>query len=115
MLVLPILVSMIWVYFDAKAFKEKGVAISPMNETILVVLFWIICFPLYLLNRPGYKFKAAEIAKKKTSDRFRCPECGEHIPLKARMCRFCRAVITEKDKPKQMVRNFARNKHALVR
>ena len=32
--------------------------------------------------------------------RFPCPECGESIPVEAKFCRFCNAVISIKDKPK---------------
>jgi stage V sporulation protein SpoVS len=35
-----------------------------------------------------------------TDNRFACPVCGEFIPVAARACRFCDAILTEKDKPR---------------
>jgi hypothetical protein len=34
-----------------------------------------------------------------TVDRMPCPECGESIPVLAKHCRFCQAIISEKDRP----------------
>src|SRR5579862_6634371 len=33
--------------------------------------------------------------------RFNCPECGESIPIAARSCRFCQAILSAKDKTKK--------------
>lgn len=48
--------------------------------------------------------KSSRLARQSQSDlfnadRFNCPECGESIPLAARSCRFCHAILSEKDKP----------------
>jgi hypothetical protein len=37
------------------------------------------------------------------AERFNCPECGESIPVVAKVCRFCNAVITDKDRANAQV------------
>lgn len=47
--------SAIWVYSDAKKFKDAGVEImSPGGWAAVVFFFWIIAFPLYLIKRGQY-------------------------------------------------------------
>lgn len=43
-------------------------------------------------------------ASRETVSRFPCPECGESIPTAAKSCRFCNAIITQKDKPRLRAR-----------
>ncbi len=42
----------VWVYHDAKKFKDKGIKIlNPNSWCALVIVVWIIFFPLYLILR----------------------------------------------------------------
>jgi hypothetical protein len=67
MLILLIVIgTSIWVYFDAKSIgvKKSGekaqtgkvqTDMGPVGWAICCLLLWIIAFPLYLFKRPGFK------------------------------------------------------------
>jgi hypothetical protein len=67
MLILLIVIgSSIWVYFDAKniGVKKSGekaktgkvqTDMGPVGWAICCLLLWIIAFPIYLFKRPGFK------------------------------------------------------------
>ncbi len=63
-IVLLVVGSAIWVYFDAKnigASREKRggfLAMGPVGWALCVALLWIIAFPLYLFQRSGIKAAA---------------------------------------------------------
>lgn len=64
-IVLIIIVTSLWVLFDAKKLmknipmeerkKITGLANKPWQWFLGSLLLWIVCFPLYLIKRPKYK------------------------------------------------------------
>jgi len=47
-----VIVTAIWVYNDLKKFNAAGLkTLNPASWSALIVLFWIITFPLYLILR----------------------------------------------------------------
>lgn len=56
-----VIVTSIWVYFDAKKIgikrgQIKGVAnMGPVAWLIICLGLWIIAFPVYLIKRPQFK------------------------------------------------------------
>lgn len=42
--------------------------------------------------------------------RFQCPECGELIATSAKLCHYCKAVITAKDKKPKFVSRLMRRR-----
>jgi len=106
-----VIISTIWVYCDASKLQAKGASISPGSWALLTFLLWFAGFPLYCLSaQPRAHLELAEKTRRGRSlappapraseERFNCPVCGEAIPVAAKMCRFCNAVITANDKPK---------------
>jgi hypothetical protein len=64
LMVLIVLGTSIWVYFDAKKlgatatgkwYSKKFEQWGPADWMIGCLLLWIICFPIYLIKRPGLK------------------------------------------------------------
>jgi len=61
LIVLIVIVTSIWVFFDAKKIgvkkgQMKGVCnMGPGGWLIVCLLLWIIGFPLYLIKRPELK------------------------------------------------------------
>ncbi len=64
-IVLLVVASGIWVYFDAKSIgAERGLSsgflnMGPVGWAMSTVLLWIICFPLYLIKRDDIRALAA--------------------------------------------------------
>lgn len=60
-LVFALIISSIWVYFDAKALgasnlmRNGGSNLSPFGWASFCLVFWIAGFPMYLLKRSEYK------------------------------------------------------------
>jgi len=82
------LVSAVWVYMDAAAFQTSGCKLSPILWALGAVALWIIFFPLYLVNRSGWKAEIA--AKTKKRKQRACPRCG-NIQESAKFCNDCGA------------------------
>lgn len=81
-----VLVAAAWVYSDA---KSRGVR-DPAGWAILVILFFIVAMPLYLVKRPtsgGAQRGAVPAA------RVPCPRCREMIPFGDRTCDYCGAEV----------------------
>lgn len=61
-MILLIIGTSIWVYFDVKALGEgqiqwKGIK-KPGDWLVASILFWIIVFPLYLAKKSEFKRKS---------------------------------------------------------
>ncbi len=52
-----IIVSAVWVYWDAKNLKDAGADVdtTPATWLIAVLVFWLAFFPLYFVARVKYK------------------------------------------------------------
>ncbi|SDP29240.1 MATE family efflux transporter [Desulforhopalus singaporensis] len=65
LMVLVVVASAIWVYFDAKSIgAERGLSngflnMGPIGWAMCVAILWIICFPLYLFKRSDIKALAS--------------------------------------------------------
>lgn len=98
------LLTIIWTWYDIDQLRKAGVNVGSVAWPLCVLLIWIIAFPMYLFYRSGYWAKAREIAsraeKREVAKRFNCPECGESIAASAKHCRFCQAIISDKDRPR---------------
>jgi hypothetical protein len=115
------IVSAVLVFVDADKWEKKGAKIGALGWAILAFLLPIAGVPLYLFSaRPRARDEVAKAERERilsrpkgTPDpaktpalapdaRFACPVCGESIPVVAKMCRFCNAVITDKDRPQPL-------------
>lgn len=92
-----VVVSAIWVYFDAKAIGVKKGQVSgfadmgPVGWFFVTLLLWIIGLPLYLVKRSEFKRVNATAAA--SDDLRKCPQCAEDIKAAAIKCRFCGANV----------------------
>jgi hypothetical protein len=96
--VLIVLATSIWVYFDAKAIgikkgQLKGIAdMSPGGWFAVTLFLWIIGFPLYLSKRGDFK-RLNQVGA--ISDKRKCPYCAEEIQWEAVKCKHCGSDIQQ--------------------
>jgi hypothetical protein len=94
LILLIVIGSSIWVYFDAKSIGVKkgqvaGLAnMSPGGWFFVTLFLWIIGFPLYLSKRGDFKRANTAVAEFR-----KCPQCAEEIRVEAVKCRFCGADV----------------------
>jgi hypothetical protein len=94
-----IVATWVWVWNDAKKrdwSQKKHGAKTASGQIIGVVIFWIIFFPVYLVQRRNVPLlrepRAAPPATRAPVDeqRFKsCPDCAETILLDAKVCKHC--------------------------
>jgi len=109
---LLIIVTSIWVYFDAQSIGiRKGQSsgffnMSPLGWSLSCALLWIITFPIYIgkrgyyqrINRPS---AVNATGNKPTDGMTNCPNCGRPAPAKFKNCPYCKTPLfpdTSKDK-----------------
>lgn len=120
LLLAVVIVSSAWVLIDSLRLQAQGcfgrsAFCGPIGLTAACLLLWIVAFPFYILwVRPHYlaldfdkrrkgrikdRLRAEKHKDSNAEQRFNCPECGESIPVAAKLCRFCHALLTIKDRP----------------
>lgn len=110
-ILLLIVASMVWVGYDAKkrdwTYKKHG-SKTAAGQIIGVVLFWIIFFPVYLVQRrkapllvracparpsigsPSQAATPITSTVAEQSARFKtCPDCAETVLADAGVCKHC--------------------------
>lgn len=102
-----VIVSSIWVYFDARNLgigakpkptiedlnredeaefgvdDSKSSGMGPFGWALVSLLLWIVGFPAYLYARHKFKKKLIESSEKT------CPFCAEKIKTAAVVCKHC--------------------------
>jgi hypothetical protein len=92
LLILVIIFSAIWVYFDAKRIGVRKGLVSALADmgpgawALSTLLLWIIAFPMYLAKRGEFQSINSRQANKSSRQ---CPFCAEEIQEAAVFCKHC--------------------------
>jgi len=80
-----------WWYIRPLHLFIIGIFIPPF---LLIWVIWLI----WSIFKKTVRVAAKDPTLPKTNDRMPCPVCAEQIIRTAKVCRFCQAMITDKDK-----------------